>query len=143
MLLEMNFMADINLSSEEAEEKIVYETTKLLFVLNFNAAYKGFGYIKESIIYIVLNNKRDINLSRDVYPHICDKFCVSVPQIEKSIRLSLNQASLCQDFRRLPKDLCMYFQDVLKYPRNKDFIAVACEIIGSRLRGRKYVNFAY
>lgn len=136
-------MADINFSSEENEEKIIYETTKLLFVLNFNAAYKGFGYIKESIIYLVLNNKMDINLSRDVYPYICNKFCVTTPQIEKSIRLSLNQASLCQDFKKLPKELYTYFKDVLRCPKNKDFIAVACEIIGSRLRGRKYVNFAY
>ncbi len=53
---------DETLTTEEQKEKICYEVTKLLMVLNFNAAYKGFNYLKECITYLIKNKKYMIRL---------------------------------------------------------------------------------
>lgn len=132
-----------NLSTGELKEKICYEVTKLLIVLNFNAAYKGFTYLKESIIYLIKNKKCMINLSKDVYPYIGKKYHVSQPQIEKSIRLAISQASLSHDYNKPDTDTNMFFREVLRSPKNKVFIAAACEAINNRLGSKKYSNFTY
>ena len=78
----------VNINPSQISEEI----TEYLISNGFSTQHKGFGFIKEAIIFIISQKGAVGSLNSEVYPYIASKFNTIVENVERNIRNAVLQA---------------------------------------------------
>lgn len=68
------------------------EITDYLISNGFSTLHKGFAYIKECILFAVVQKGAMGSLNSDIYPYVASKFNTIVENVERNIRNAVQQA---------------------------------------------------
>ena len=113
--------------NEEKDEKIIELITKELSKLNFNFKYYGTKYLIESIFIVYyLNKSNNVNLSKEVFPILSNKYNKSIDTIHSNIKKSINIMYYDCEEKVLMKYFC-YLS--IKKPTLKEIILTVLEKI--------------
>ena len=75
---------------EFMEEKVIENNTKkILNDLNIKINIKGYQYWRETVKYIILNNKVEYRMTKDVYIDVSRKMNTTSSRFEKALRDSI------------------------------------------------------
>lgn len=132
-----------SLSYDDKLKLIDSEISRLFITINMNPSYTGFVLLKDIVSYLVINNKRVFNLSKEIYPILSEKYNLTPIMIEKSIRLAIEQTAFVFSLNKGTSEIHNSYKNIFMKPQNKNFISSTAEIISSRIYNKKYNNFNY
>ena len=101
---------------------------------SINVRSKGYSYILDAIHLIFALERTDLCLSRDIYPHIADKYGVTgISGIEHAIRNAIKAAYKTYVVHRPPgMELMSAFSEK---PSNKEFLLNLMQEVDRRMAG--------
>ncbi|MBR2283304.1 MAG: sporulation initiation factor Spo0A C-terminal domain-containing protein [Ruminococcus sp.] len=99
----------------------------LLMEMGAVPALKGFHYLKEAIMLAVDDEYYAMNITTAVYPHISQKYSISVFAAERAIRLTINKSWNARDKSRAEEVFRSTLQGNSDIPTNSMFIASLAE----------------
>ncbi len=74
---------------EERSVPLDKKVDKLLYELMLSTNYKGYKYLKDSIIMLVNNEADSESFAKYVYPALCGKYGANRQSIEKNMRFAI------------------------------------------------------
>ena len=93
-----------------------------LFRLGFPNKMIGTAYCQCAILFIIMSDKMDLSMTKEVYPFVADKFHTNANNVERNIRLVIEKVWTEQDIR-LIKELYPYgWNGSTGRPTNSEFM---------------------
>ncbi len=90
----------------------------------------GYKYWKDAIFIMLISDKNDISICKDIYPAIAKKYNKTAAAIERAMRLSLEPAMYYVS-KSEDNVVGEYLKDSLLNPHNKEILIKLTELISS------------
>ncbi len=103
------------------------EITNTLKELGITPAIRGFGYLRDSILYIVDKGTLSIAVTQELYPEIAKKYSVKWTNIERCIRHAIH--IMWGDKKKNPEAIKKIFNCMPECPTNGEFLMTMVDYI--------------
>ena len=114
--------------NDEYKEKDYNKVTNLMLNLKFKPQMQGFDYIRSAVLYYLKSGSIS-NITTEVYPVLAKIYGTREQSIERSIRLSIENAYSCSGFLSLNEYFgAIVYTNKFRYS-NSEIIAIMVEVI--------------
>lgn len=86
---------------DKYKQKIFYNIQNILHGLGFDASMKGYGFICDSVYYVLSKRTCNIRLITDVYKYVAEKNNTNETSVERDVRHAIDKAILYCDHKKL------------------------------------------
>lgn len=118
-------------NKESEKRNLNFRTLRDSYLRNIEFELSRFGFslktigtlcLREAILYVAMSERSDISLTKELYPHVAEKFGSNVNSVEKNIRNAIEKVWTERDIIRL-KELYSYeWSERTGRPTNAEFI---------------------
>lgn len=131
---------------EVSAEKLFYAVSgdvDLVFAaLNIMPNKSGYQFWKDAIYLYLLQDKKKINLSIDIYPLIAKKYQTTLMCVDRAMRRCFENV-LYFASKHDENYVCAYLKNNILFPHNSEIIAKLVELISSKKFQEKKIKLAF
>ena len=132
-------ISDENISSENLFYYIDDDLDIVFRLLRISPNKIGFKYWKDCIFMYIISETDKINIGRELYPYIAEKYAKSSTSIERAMRLCFDD-SLYQLSKSNSNYVLSYMYDYLLFPQNSKILCRIAELICNKRFQREKRN---
>lgn len=97
--------------------------------MHFPAQLQGTIFCKEAVLYAVMNDVRDVSITREVYTHVAERYSTTSQNVERQIRHVIESVWLNEPLHIIKTSYRYYYNEDMGRPTNGDFIKNVAQII--------------
>ena len=129
-------LSNKNLSQNSVTEKELYfniisDADIILKKLGMSPHKVGYQYWKDAVAAYIISNKIHLNITKDIYPFLAEKYSKKVSSIERAMTICIDNVTYYTSKNEV-NTLRDFIPNQIMFPKNSMILAIIVEILVTR-----------